>query len=89
MNIEDPRWDEYETRFRALAERIPLLKGPQPELASARLFLCLYGDNAMTLEQEFEALAALEKDVEHLKGATILTAYWEDILLYLPNPVPA
>jgi len=85
MNIEDPRWDEYEARFRALAEQIPLQKGPQPEVASAHLFLCLYGDNAMTPEQEFEALSGLERDVKHLKGAEILTAYWEDLLLYIPN----
>ena len=85
MDIEDPRWEEYETRFRALAERVSLQKGPQPELASAELFLCLYGDNAMSPEQEFEALNELEKVAESVRGAEILTSYWEDIVLYLPN----
>jgi len=85
MNIEDPRWEEYETKFRDLAERVPLQKGPQPELASAKLFLCLYGDNAMSPEQEFDALNRLEKAADSVRGAEILTAYWEDILLYLPN----
>lgn len=84
MNIEDPRWDEYETRFRALAEQVTLQKGPQPELASAELYLCLYGDNAMTPEQEFDALTRLEKEAGHIRGTEMLTAYWEDILLYLP-----
>lgn len=84
MHIEDPRWEEYENRFREVAERVNMQKGPQPEVASAQLFLCLYGDNGLTPEQEFEALARLEQQVEQLRGTTILTAYWEDLVLYLP-----
>jgi hypothetical protein len=84
MNIEDPRWEEYETRFRDLAEHVALQKGPQPELASAQLHLCLYGDNAMTPEQEFETLTRFDQAVEQLKGTEISTSYWEDMVLYLP-----
>jgi hypothetical protein len=84
MNVEDPRWDEYEARFRELAERVELQKGPQPELASAQLHLCLYGDNAMTPEQEFDVLDQFEQRASQLKGTEILTAYWEDVVLYLP-----
>ena len=84
MNIEDPRWDEYEARFRQLAEHVELQKGPQPEVASAELHLCLYGDNAMSPEQEFDALNRFEKSMEQVKGTEILTAYWEDVVLYLP-----
>jgi hypothetical protein len=84
MNIEDPRWEEYENRFRALAERVDMQKGPQPEVASAQLFLCLYGDNALTPEQEFDVLTRLEKEADHLRGTSILTAYWEDLFLYIP-----
>lgn len=83
MNIEDPRWEEYERRFRALAEHIHLHKGPLPEVASANLHLFLYGDNAMAPEQEFETLSRLEEASEHLKGLAILTAYWEDLVLYV------
>ncbi len=84
MNIEDPRWEEYEARFRDLAEHVELQKGPQPELASAQLHLCLYGDNAMTPEQEFEALAHLQSKADSLKGTEVSTSYWEDLVLYLP-----
>ena len=84
MHIEDPRWDEYENRFRALAERVGLKKGPQAEAASAELMLCLYGDNGLTPEQEFEVLGRLEQAEDRLKGTEVLTAYWEDLLLYLP-----
>lgn len=83
MHIEDPRWETYEQRFRALAEQIELQKGPQPELASAELHLFLYGENAMTPEQEFEVLERFEREPARLKGTAILTAYWEDIVLYL------
>jgi len=85
MDIENPRWEEYESRFRALADTVQLQKGPQPELASAKLYLCLYGDNAMTPEQEFEALAKLEAQATSLRGTEMQTAYWEDIFLYLPS----
>lgn len=84
MNIEDPRWEAYENRFRSLAENVDLQKGPQPELASAQLLLCLYGDNALTPDQEFEALDRLAQALPQLKGTEMQTAYWEDIVLYLP-----
>ncbi len=84
MDIENPYWEEYERRFRALAEQVELHKGPQADLASAELLLFLYGENAMTPEQELETLAKLEQEAGRLKGVEMLTAYWEDIGLYLP-----
>jgi hypothetical protein len=86
MDIEDPRWDEYETRFRALAETVSVAKGPQPELASAEIMLFLYGENGLAPEQAFEMLAKLEAKAPELKGTTMQTAYWEDIVLYLQEP---
>lgn len=84
MNVEDPRWEEYETQFRALAEEVELQKGPQAELACSELFLCLYGDNALEPEQEFEVLEQLRQVKDKLKGTAMQTAYWEDIVLYIP-----
>lgn len=84
MNIEDPRWDEYENRFRSVAEQVDLQKGPQPELASAQLLLCLYGDNGLAPNQEFEVLDKLTQSINQVKGTEMQTAYWEDIVLYLP-----
>ncbi len=89
MNIEDPQWEAYETRFRALAEQVEIHKGPQPELASAEILLFLYGENGLTVEQEFETLTRLEQSLPQLKGAEMLTSYWEDIVLYLPVKVGA
>lgn len=89
MDIENPRWEEYENRFRALADSVEITKGPQPELASAEEMLFLYGENGMTPEQEFDLLGKLEKQAGNLKGTTMLTSYWEDIVLYLPAEVKA
>lgn len=83
MHIEDPRWDEYERRFRAIAKKIELHKGPHPEVASAQVHLCLYGENGLTPEKEFAMLAKLEESPNAVKGIEILTSYWEDLVLYL------
>jgi len=83
MNIEDPRWDEYEARFRALAEETPILKGAHPELASSELMLCLYGENGMEPDEEFSMLGQLEARKGQLACVEMTTAYWEDLVLYL------
>jgi hypothetical protein len=83
MNIEDPRWEEYETRFRALAEQVKMHKGPQAELASTEHYLFLYGENGLNPEQEFELLSRFEQSPERLRGVEVLTSYWEDMALYL------
>lgn len=84
MDTEDPRWQEYERRFRALAESVDLKKGPQAELGSARAHLFLYGENGLGPDDEMAALALFERERERLKGLEMVTSYWEDIALYLP-----
>lgn len=83
MNIEDPRFEEYEARFRTLAERVGLQKGPQAELASAQQHLFLYGDNGASPDEELATLAQFERMPERLCGLEMLTGYWEDIALYV------
>lgn len=83
MHTEDSRWECYERRFRALAERVPLHKGARAEVASARLILCLYGDNGLSPDSELEVLTQLEQAVDRVEGVEMTTAYWEDIVLYL------
>ncbi len=83
MNIEDPQWDAYETRFRAISDNLALHKGPVPEIANATIMLCLYGDNGMSVEEEFDTLMQLEARPADIKGLEMLTSYWEDIVLYI------
>ncbi len=85
MDTEDPRWPEYERRFRALAESVHLKKGPQAELGSARAHLFLYGENGLAPEDELATLAVFEQARERLRGLEMVTSYWEDIALYLPG----
>jgi hypothetical protein len=86
MDIENPQFETYEQRFRKLAEQAECHKGSQPEIASSRYHLCLYGENGMTPEEEFDLLAQLEKKADAgLKCASIETYYWEDLVLYIPE----
>lgn len=87
MDINDPRFEEYQTRFEALAEQVEDGKsGPQPEIGSAKYFLCLYGENGLPPEEEFELLQTLKEHLEDgLQKTTIQTSQWEDIILYLPR----
>lgn len=86
MNVEHPRFAEFQQKFEELANNIDGQKGPQPEISSAHLFLCLYGDNAMSVEEEFTALAELASHRDKgLQKTTIQTAYWEEIILYVPK----
>jgi hypothetical protein len=84
MHIEESHWEEYEHRFRALAEDVPVKKGPHPEMASSQLLLCLYGDNGLEPEQELAMLSQLEAVKSQLFCVEMSTAYWEDLVLYLP-----
>lgn len=84
MHIEDPRWEEYEARFRGLMAQVTLHRGPLPELASAEQHLCLYGDNALSPEEEFAMLSRFEAQPEQVRGVEMLTSYWEDVVLYIP-----
>ena len=83
MHTEDTRWEEYEKRFRALVERVPMYKGAHAELASSPLILCLYGENGVEPDKEFEMLTQLELAADDVEVVEMTTAYWEDLVLYL------
>ena len=86
MNIDDPRFEEFQQCFEALSEQAESHTGPRPEIASSALFLCLYGDNSLTPDQEFEMLAEMNRFAgQGLHKTTIQSAYWEDIILFVPQ----
>lgn len=84
MDIHGPDWERYEAQFMRLAEDIELQKAPLPALSSAKMMLCLYGENGLSPEQEFTLLNTLAKEKDRLEGAIMTTAYWEDIILFVP-----
>lgn len=85
MDVEHPRFEEYDQRFRALAERAELVKVAKPALDSCRYYLCLYGENGMSPEEEFELLSTMEAHAEEgLKRLEVEIDYYQDTILFIP-----
>jgi len=85
MDVNDPKFAEYQARFETLAGMAEKVPGPAPAIASARYFLCLYGDNGLPPDEEFAMLATLDNFVGNgLKRVDMSTGYWEDVILFVP-----
>lgn len=85
MNVESPQFEAYDARFRTLAEKVELVSVAKPSLNSCQLFLFLYGENGLSEEAEFEALAKLESvNPEDLRRLEVDTDYWQDIVIFWP-----
>ena len=85
MDINHPQFDDYREQFEELADCVVADKGPQNDIASTSLFLCLYGDNGMDVDAEFSMLKELETYMgKGLKRADVETAYWQEVVLYVP-----
>lgn len=86
MDVNDPRFAEYQEKFDTVADLAERMEGPQPEVGSARLMLCLYGDNGLPPDDEFALLDELEDYVGRgLRRVDVNTAYWQDVVLYVPQ----
>ena len=84
MDVNDPQFAEYQAAFEKVAELAEPMEGAQPTIAGARYFLCLYGENGITPEEEFQTLKTLDDFMGNgLKKVTMQTGYWEDIVLYV------
>lgn len=85
MDIEDSHWEEYENRFRALAERAETVKRAEPSLDHCRYFLCLYGENGLSPQDELIFLDHMaQAEPDQLKKIEVDTSYWQDTVLFLP-----
>jgi hypothetical protein len=80
----------YEAAFHVLAEAVtPWEELVKPVLATMPLFLCLYGDNGLPPEAEFETLEALKLQQEQTPEKVfklVIEApnhYWEEIILFV------
>lgn len=83
MDIESTRWEEWEQRFRALAERAEPAK-TTPDIGGSRHYLCLYGENGLPPEQEFTELEMMETLPGGVMKVDVDTAYWQDTVLFVP-----
>jgi hypothetical protein len=85
MDVNHALFDAYEQRFNALAEKVDTSDEPRPALDSVRLYLCLYGENGFSPEEELRLLAELEaQPVEALRKVEVSADYWQEVILYLP-----
>jgi hypothetical protein len=93
MDVQDPRFETYERRFMALAEEALVWEGAKPALDQS-LYLCLYGDNGLSPDDEFELLERLntahlstEASTHRLWRLDIEADYYQDVILFLAAPV--
>jgi hypothetical protein len=85
MDVEHPSFAEYEARFMALAAPVDEWQGPKPALDTMTLFLCLYGENGLSPEEEFDCLDTLASNPpERLKKLVVDCDYWQEQILILP-----
>ncbi len=83
MDIEAPQWDTWEARFTELAERA--LKVPLTgDIKGAQHYLCLYGENGLSPEEELAELDAMAKASQNLQKVEVDTSYWQDTILFVP-----
>jgi hypothetical protein len=80
----------YETDFQAFAEELEAWEQPaKPVLSNMAVFLCLYGENGLTPEEEFETLAHIKavyaqtpEKVMKLQ-VEVTNHYWEETILFI------
>ena len=85
MDIENPRFEEWENRFREVAEDTVRVEQPSTSLDQCQFLLCLYGENGLSTDDEFNMLESIAKTEETQRYKIEKeTAYWQDIVLFVP-----
>jgi len=83
MDIEAPQWDAWEARFSELAEcaqKVPMTGN----IKGARHYLCLYGENGLSPEEELTELESMAQQQQNLRKVEVDTSYWQDTILFVP-----
>jgi hypothetical protein len=84
MDTNHAEFEAFEARFLALAEGAERVEGEaKPALDKTQAFLCLYGDNGLSVEEEFAILSQFEANLEALEKIEVETGYWQDTVLFL------
>jgi len=84
MDTNNPRFQEFQTRFEELAFLADEVVQP-PSIGDCRHYLCLYGENGLTVEEEFHLLTQLESFIgDTLQKVVVETPYWQDTVLFVP-----
>lgn len=83
MDIESPQWDAWEAAFRALAEKARESQA-KTAIKGAKQYVCLYGDNGLSEEEEFATLVEMAEKADQLLRVEVDTDYWQDTVLFIP-----
>ncbi len=83
MDVENPRFEEWEARFLEVAQHAQKIDRA-PDIARSKHYLCLYGENGMNPDQEFAELEEMAEHPERLKKVEVDSAYWQDTVLFIP-----
>ncbi len=85
MDTTHPQWEAYQKKFEELAFLADQVARPEPPLDACRYYLCLYGENGLSPEEEFAFLEKMDAEVgKTLKKVVVQTSYWEDTVLFVP-----
>ncbi len=85
MEITHPRREEYEEKFDALADLADEVSQPERPLDECRYYLCLNGENGLSVEDEFLFLEKMNDEIGGtLQKIEVKTSFWEDTVLYVP-----
>ena len=88
MDVNHERFTDYESQFMALAEEATFWEADEkPALDRMAMYLCLYGENGFSVEEEFEMLEALKRHAHHpdspLLRIDIEADYYQDLILFV------
>jgi hypothetical protein len=88
MDVNHERFNDYESQFMALAEEADNWESDEkPALDSMAMYLCLYGENGFSVEEEFEMLEALKHHAQNpespLLRIDIEADYYQDVILFV------
>jgi len=83
MDVNHPRWDEYETAFNAVADTATLwVEELKPDLTAVPLYLCLYGDNGLSEDEEFDVLSRLSTHTD-VYCLEVEADYWYERIMFV------
>jgi hypothetical protein len=88
MDVNHERFSEYEALFTELADVADEWEeDPPPELNSANMFICLYGENGLLVDEEFAMLETFKTHADNesqpLRRLDMQADYYQDIILFV------
>jgi hypothetical protein len=87
MDVTSSQFEQYEAEFNLVAERAKDWEAPsRPVLDDCPMYLCLYGENGLSPEEEFSFLHTFKMmEAETYYKLEIEADYYQDTILFVPK----